>query len=221
MIEGSRWTRLPYKRNSSPNAWERTFAFGGITGAVVDESVIVSNNAGKPKRVTLVRRFIQGGGLCDTVIGKGSVSLQTCEPIPELTISTSVGSKLVAEMDEVTFLTDKTQGSRRGFVMMTAGAFSWQSADSMLARWRSTGSSQELLERLERIAWCPENVALFGEESERFLRMLHNIHDMGTDGAFSGTGLNSDPGERCCMSSIRMLTAISHSRRPERGRVLG
>ena len=146
-IDASRWTRPPYGQDLSPKTWERTFSFGGIGGAVIDESVIVSNAKGKPKRVTLVRRLVQGGGLCDTVIGKGSTNDQKCKPIPELAISTSAGSKQVAEMAEVKLLTDKTQTNRRGFVMMTAGAFSWQSADSILAQWRSMGSSQDILER--------------------------------------------------------------------------
>ena len=194
-IDASGWTRGPYGQKAGPSRWNRTFSFGGINGSAVDEAVVVSNEQGTPTSVVLIRRLVKGGSLCNTVIGKGSVGGINSDIMPELTISTGTGSDLVAEMNKEKILTEHTKSDRRGFVMMTAGAFSWQSADNMLAHWRSEGSSKEICNRLERIAWSPENVAQFGKENRRFLRKLHNTHDTGRDGAFSGTGLNTDPVE--------------------------
>ena len=194
-IDASGWTKLPFRQKLTSGVWDRTFSFGGINGSVVDEAVVVFDEQGKPIKVTLVRRLVKGGSLCDTVIEKGATKGDSGDVMPELVVSTKAGSSMVADLDEERFLTDQAMAGRRGFVMMTAGAFSWQSADTMLAYWRSVASSEEVCSLLERIAWAPENVAQFGKENKRFLRKLHNTHDTGRNGAFSGAGLNTDPVE--------------------------
>ena len=99
---------------------------------------------------------------------------------------------------------DGGQINRSGYVLIAAGVFAYQSADTMLEEWRSEppggqdGSGggisdfEDVRRRLGRIAFAPENTRSNGS---RQLRKLYNIDFDNADGVTTGQGIDDAPVE--------------------------
>lgn len=189
-IDTSGWRRNPFQTRPDANHWTRSFSFGEISGAAADLTVIEGNKTGEPRAVSLARRMVRDT-ICAEILKVGSLNANggAIPPLHVNTVSNSVGPSTLPPM---TVLTNASNSSAQGYVMIGAGAFAAISADLMLSDWENLGSPQDVLKRLARAAWAPDNASI---GSGRLLRKLHNIHDSQHSGSFYGAGMETDPVE--------------------------
>lgn len=195
-IDATNWMKPPDIVQPDRNHWKRSFDFGGIQEQPIDESVIGYNNQGEPRRVTLVRRLIQGT-ISDAVIAVGSTAMNQGDRMPSLTFHCKDNGGGLTTMLSENFLTQVPIQNRAGFTMIAAGAFAAEDADMMLSRWTNIPGPRiqdTVCERLGQIVWAPSNISQ-GAAGGRLLRKLNNVHDTDALGAVSKTGLDTDPVE--------------------------
>ena len=190
-IDTGSWNPNQHYSPTEPNQWDRTFSFANITYSPIEESVVIRNHHNKARSVTLIRRLITGGSLCNIICSRGSLNADDGEELPELILQCAQGGPSILP-DEKFFTMDNVP-DRRGFAMIAAGAFAGQDADTMIARWKGI-SKDYVLDELAEIIWAPKNVSQEGRGG-RLMRKLYNIHNTDRTGSFAGTGVSEDPVE--------------------------
>lgn len=171
---------------SSPTHWNRTFEFDQIKGSV-DQSVVQYGASGQPLSVTLIRRLDKGGSICQKLATEGRYGAKA---IPKLKLKTeSLGSP--PELPEETFFGQPTEG-RVGFAMMAAGAFAFEEADTMIARWLIPGNEDNVLAKLCEVAFSKYDTF---DWERRSRRKLYNVSNSRITGVFSGSGMDTNPVE--------------------------
>lgn len=190
-IDTGGWNPSQHYKPVQPNHWDRTFSFGNITMSPIEESVVIKNYNQKARSVTLIRRLITGGSLCNIIRGRGSLNADDGDAIPELIFQCAAGGP--SSLPDERFFTTTNVSNRLGFAMIAAGAFAGQDADTMIGRWNRV-SMESVLDQLAEIAWAPKNAAQEGT-GRRLMRKLYNIHNTDKTGSFAGTGVSEDPVE--------------------------
>lgn len=189
--------------NQNAHHFTKTFDFGEIQGAPCDETVVVWNWPGHPQRITLCRRLI-AGTIAQEIMDRGAVD-GTGGRMPSLIVK-SVGNSADVESPADRVFFSNTDGgarvNRSGYVMIAAGVFAYQSADTLLEEWRSVNPQggnpagindlEDVRRRLGRIAFAPENVRADGN---RQLRKLCNVDFDHADGVTTGKGIDDAPVE--------------------------
>ena len=188
------WRMEPRGQNEGADNFSKYFDFGSIKDALCDETVVVRSSGGSLQRITLCRRMIK-----DTIaemIIQNSNLLDVTEGMPALTLRTSGNSKHVTNVADREFFNQihNAQTEHSGYVLIAAGAFAFQSADTMLEEWRMPddgGLDFNLIrQKLGAIAFAPNNVPADGN---RLFRQLRNIDDTYRDGVTTGRGMPDAP----------------------------
>ena len=200
-IDAKGWNVGAGQPNKNLHNFRKTFNFDSIQGAPCDETVVVWNPRGAPQRITLCRRLIRGT-IADAIMNGGAVD-GTGASMPALTIRSIGGSSDVISPPNRKFFQNADGDSkvnRSGYVMIAAGVFAYQSADTLLEEWRPVtpqggnprgiSSLDDVRRRLGRIAFAPENAWANGA---RQLRKLYNIDLDDADGVTTGTGIDDVP----------------------------
>lgn len=205
-ISTDRWIRRRGTPVQIADNFTKTFDFGSITDAPCDETVVVRNKLGDPQRVTLCRRMI-AGTIAEVIMKCGAIDEGSGDVMPTLTLKTVGNSSVVKTVADRNFFTkkdDSGQINRSGYVLIAAGVFAYQSADTMLEEWRlelpggQVGSGggvsdfEDVRRRLGRIAFAPENMRSNGS---RQLRKLYNVDFDNADGVTTGQGIDDAPVE--------------------------
>lgn len=199
-ISTDKWTQRRGASNQIADHFTKTFDFESITDAPCDETVVVRNSLGDPQRVTLCRRMISGT-IAEVIMGHGTIGDGDGGGImPTLTLKTVGNSPAVRPVADRVFFTKNDIGgriNRSGYVLIAAGVFAYQSADTMLEEWRSEfpggiSDFEDVRRRLGRIVFAPENVPANGG---RQLRKLYNVDFDNADGVTTGRGIDDAPVE--------------------------
>ena len=189
------WRMEPRGQNEEADNFSKYFDFGSIKDALCDETVVVRGRGGSLQRITLCRRMIK-----DTIaeiIMQNSSLLRVTEGMPVLTLRTLGNSKHVTNVADREFFKQMRNPNTEhsGYVLIAAGAFAFQSADTMLEEWRMPLGGLDfnsVRQKLGAIAFAPNNAPA---DANRLFRQLHNIDNTDRDGVTTGRMMSDAPVE--------------------------
>ena len=200
-IDSSGWKAPEPMPSRKDDEWTKRFSFDDIEGAICDETVIVRDLKLEVSMFVLCRRLTEDT-IAERILRLGHNTGAKAE-IPPIKVTTTANSDDIDSPAEQMILTNPpgTGGTNRfGYVMIAAGVFAYENADTLLEEWRPdpTGggtvlgmnSLDKIRRKLSRIAYAPDNVPT---GATRLLRKLNNVdHDL-EDGITTGLAIDDAP----------------------------